>query len=176
LGGVLRIAETFWGSGADPKGEVMRKVKQQPQSAIEQHERGERRWTDAELRWVEALEDIDYIDNDHDKKPLTRLLRSDIELSPLVRDYLADLIDRRCVPLDRRHKRLPAYHHGLSPLNWHYMMTHQEVDAYRQEGLSLDDAIEKAATKEGLNASTLRLSYSGKHTSFRRARKTHGWS
>ena len=142
-------------------------------TATDEHERGERLWTDAEIQWVEALEDIDYYD--HDKQPLCDLLDSDMELSRRVRGYLKDLIERRCLPTDRHHKRLPAYHHGLSPLNWHYLMTHQEVDAYRQQGLSLDDALQKAATKEGLNVSTLRLSYSGKHTSFRRARKKHGW-
>jgi hypothetical protein len=123
--------------------------------------------TDDEL-WVEALEQLDW---HKDKKPLTQLLRSDIELSPLVRSYLADLIERRISVRSNSNKHPPAYHNGLSLLNWHYLATHQQVDVYRQQGMSLADALQKAATKNGLDPEVLHKSYSGKHTSFRRARK-----
>lgn len=155
----------------------MRKVKQPkqypPAGTVEQQQ-----WTDADSEWVEALEWLDYWDKDtHEgagpKEPLTQLLRSDIELSPLVRSYLADLIERRVSIRSNINKRLPAYHHSISPLNWHHMMTHQQVDIMLAADplLSLPDAITKAATKEGLDVEALTLSYHGSHNSFRQARK-----
>ena len=127
-------------------------------------------WTETDLQWIDALEQIDY---DKDKKPICDLLESDIEMSPQVRKYLKDLIERRVSVRAVSDKRLPAYHHGISPLNWHYLMTHREIDAMREADptLSLDDAIEQQATKQGLKRKVLRKSYHGRHTSFRKARK-----
>jgi hypothetical protein len=127
-------------------------------------------WTETDLEWIDALENIDYR---QDKKPICQLLRSEMELLPLVRSYLADLIERRASVRAVSAKRLPAYHHGISPLNWHYLMTHQKVDAMMEADptLSLDNAIAKAATEEGFDTEVLHDSYSGKNHSFELARK-----
>jgi hypothetical protein len=127
-------------------------------------------WTDTEIWWVEALESLDW---DKDKKSLLQLLRSDIEITPLVREYLADLIERRCSIRSNSNRRLPAYHHGLTLQNWHIRATLWEVDKMMEADplLSLDDAIKQQAAKNNLDEEVLHACKSGKHRSFREATK-----
>jgi hypothetical protein len=115
--------------------------------------------------WVDALTALDQFG---DKKPLCGFLRN-CELSSEVGEYLADLIERRCVPLKKGRPRTPAY--TLGDLNIQYLNALYNVEAYRQEGMSLDDALEEAANESGLSLTSLRLSHHGSHTSLRRSIK-----
>jgi hypothetical protein len=111
--------------------------------------------------WVDALAQLD---GRGDKKPLQRLLR-DCELQSEVGEYLADLIERRCVPLPRGRPSVPAY--TIGDVNMSHLLALRNVDDYRQR-MSLEDALEKAANESGLTVTALRLSFQGRHTSLRR--------
>lgn len=118
--------------------------------------------------WIAALEELR---TSGDKKPLQRLLRN-CELSPEVGEYLADLIERGVPSPPKGGKpRTPIYFGKMSDKNAYHEQAIFDVRVYRQEGLSLDDALKKAAKLWGLNETSLRLSYTGHHTSFRRAMK-----
>jgi hypothetical protein len=115
--------------------------------------------------WVYALASLDRFG---DKKPLCKLLR-DCDLSPEVGEYLADLIERRNVPLPNGHPRTPAY--TIGDHNMDLSLALNDVSRYRRSGMSLEAALEKAANEWGLDIDTLRLSRQGRHTSLRRAKK-----
>jgi hypothetical protein len=64
-------------------------------------------WLDAvTIHWAEAIEAID---KRGDKEPLKKLLKSEFELPPEARRFLADLIDRYQLKLKRGRKATPAY-------------------------------------------------------------------
>ena len=117
--------------------------------------------------WVDALASLDQLD---DKKPLTEMLRSDCELSPLAREYLADLIERG-VPSPPNRPRKPSY--SISEVFMSHRLALGDIAAYRKAGMSKDDALEKAANEHSLNATALRLSLEGRNTSFRRSMKKY---
>ena len=120
--------------------------------------------------WIDALATLD---QSGDKEPLTALLRDESFLQhmlPELGEYLADLIERRCVPLPKGRPKTPVY--TTSDMAMSHSLALKQVDAYRQEGMSLEDALEKAAKESGVSVTALRLSFDGKHTSFRRSKKT----
>jgi hypothetical protein len=126
-------------------------------------------WLDLPPRdwpWVEALDELDRL---RDKKPLQRLLKSDCELSPKMRRYLADLIERRCVPLPKGRRHTPIY--TITEKEVRHCFAHWDVADNRKLGMSLDDAIKKAANRFHLNTTSLRLSLEGRHTSLRKSMK-----
>ncbi len=120
--------------------------------------------------WIEALDQIEerpwLSDNGSNKKPLTDLLRSDCELPKEVREWLADLIERRCVPLPVGRPRTPVY--TISDTSLLHLLAVQWVRKYRREGMSEEAALEEIAKECNINVTSLRLSFQGKNTSLRR--------
>jgi hypothetical protein len=112
-------------------------------------------------RWLEALEEYDY---DGDKKRLCQLLRSDIELFPLMREYLAELIECRCVPLPKGRRRTLAYRWPDKVFD--HWLAHQDVKRFRRQGMSEAEALQNAAEVNGLTVTALKLSRTGHHRSF----------
>ncbi|SHL14836.1 hypothetical protein [Bradyrhizobium lablabi] len=126
-------------------------------------------WLDLPPRdwpWVEALEQLDRL---KDKKPLRRLLESDCELSSKVRQYLADLIERRCVPLPKGRPKTPAY--IVSKDDALLMIAGESIRAYIQRGDSEEVALDKVEYETHLAKTALRNSYEGRRTSLRKSKK-----
>lgn len=126
----------------------------------------------ADCAWEDALDQLD--DPDDPKKRLCQLLRSDIELSPKAREWLADLIECRCVPLPRGRRKTLAYTQSAKAID--HFLALDDVRRYRKEGdryadppegkMSLKDALQKAAKVNGLTVTALKLSRAGQHRSF----------
>jgi hypothetical protein len=115
--------------------------------------RGSAATTREDWPWLEALGELDFAGN---KKPLTDLLRSDRELSPIVRELLADLIERG-VPYPTHRPTTPAY--TTSRTEQSDFWAHRDIKALVKSGMPLKDALGKVASEHGLNVSTLRSSY-----------------
>jgi hypothetical protein len=117
---------------------------------------------EAEAWWEDAL---DQLDQDGDKKRLTQLLRSDLALTPLAREWMADLIECRCVPLPRGRRKTLAYRPTDKAID--HWLARDDIKRFRKAGMSEADALQKAAKVNGLTVTALKLSREGHHRSFR---------
>jgi hypothetical protein len=115
--------------------------------------------------WVAALDQLDRLG---DKRPLTTLLRSDFKMTPKVRLYLADLVERG-VRSPRGHPRVPAY--TLSAADAMLLQARDRARAYVENGLLVKDAIAQAAREFELDESKVANALRGKRGSLRRRLK-----
>jgi hypothetical protein len=116
--------------------------------------------------WLIALDRLDRLGN---KEPLKELLR--LNLPPKIGDYVADLIERRCVPIPKGRPRTPAY--TISRAEAKLLAAHDSVKAYVQRGWTVKVALEKVATERNLDHDQLANSYKGRRGSMNRSRQ-HG--
>jgi hypothetical protein len=116
---------------------------------------------EAECWWEDALDQLE----DGDKKRLCQLLRSDLELTPLAREWMADLIECRCIPLPKGRRKTLAYTQSDKAID--HWLAHDDIKRFRKTGMSENDALQKAAKINGLTVTALKLSREGHHRSFR---------
>lgn len=114
--------------------------------------------------WADALDRLDRLG---DKKPLTGLLRSECELPPKAREYLADLIERG-VRSPRGRPGTPSYRPSDAAL----LLDCKTVKAYVESGMSVKDALATASDESGRDPTTLANAYNGKHRSFNKSKKS----
>jgi hypothetical protein len=117
---------------------------------------------------IEALEQLD---KRGDKAPLVALLKSDRELPPDGRAFLADLIERYELRRPAHRQRAPAY--DRTPAESRLAQAKESVQAYRTSGMSVKDALAKAAKEHSIGENTLVNSWSGRRGSSRRKKKRH---
>src|SRR5262249_47821831 len=118
--------------------------------------------------WIDALMDIDF-QGRGDKRRLLELLRSDTELPPEARWYLADLIERYELKRPRGGQRTPAYQR--SDTDAKLSRASKSLREYVAQGRKLADVMGKVADTWGVDAYTLRNYHEGKHASARRMKK-----
>jgi len=129
-------------------------------------------WIDDSLRidedWLNAFKAADEKGDKCDKRPLTTLLRSGRKLVPAVRDFLADLIERKLVPLPKGPSRIPAY--DLSDIEKQLLLAVMSAHDYVERcGDSVQDALVKAAKEyPEISVDTLAAAYAGQRTLARR--------
>jgi hypothetical protein len=116
--------------------------------------------------WIAALEAID---KRGDKRPLVTLLKSQRDLSPRARFYLADLLDRFELKRPAHRPRTPAYDRTLAEaiLLWGVQEARELVKA----GMSVVDALDKAAKESSIPLEILSNAYEGKRGSTNRAKR-----
>jgi hypothetical protein len=121
--------------------------------------------------WLNAFKAVD---QHGDKKPLTALLRSTREQSPIVHEYLADLIERKMVPVPMGRSRIAAY--DRSDIERRLLLAVYVVRNYyiKALGYGIQAAIEKAAQDFAISPDTLGDAYAGRRTVARRIRKRRG--
>ncbi|WP_029083177.1 hypothetical protein [Bradyrhizobium sp. th.b2] len=119
--------------------------------------------TSPDWYWIAALDKLDRL---KDKRSLAALLRSNYDLSPKVREYLADLIERYCFPKGR--PRTPAY--VLSEKDALLLLACESVQVEVQHGMRVDDALDKVAKTSHLARTALENAYNGKRTSLRKSK------
>ena len=130
-------------------------------------------WIDDALRidacWLDALRAVD----EHgDKKPLTTLLRSSRKLSPVVREYLSDLIERKMVPVPNSRPRIAAYDRSI--IEAQLLLGVASARDYVKGGASVEEAIAKAAKEyPEISVDTLGAAYAGQRTPNRRIADRH---
>ena len=114
--------------------------------------------------WICALHVLDGLGN---KQQLLKLLRSETPLSPLVRSYLADLIERGVAKSPGR-PRTPAY--TLSDKEAALVWASEEVRyQVRERGLLVKEAVSLVAPRFRVDPDHLADHYAGRHH-FRRAK------
>jgi hypothetical protein len=116
--------------------------------------------------WLNAFKALD---EKGDKKPLTALLRSGRELVPAVRDFLANLIERRMKPVPKH--RAPNAVYDRSPAEARRLLAIESVRAYIKEGYGEQDALDKAALEYEIPVNTLADDYANRYAPLRRIRK-----
>lgn len=118
-------------------------------------------------QWVDALEEIDKKD---DKKSLLALLRSNLELTPDARWFLADLLERYDLRRPNHSPRVPAY--DRSPAESIIFNAKRRVkELVKEKGLKVSEALEKVAIEYSLPTETLALAYNDRRGSTRRLRR-----
>jgi hypothetical protein len=121
-----------------------------------------------QLPWVDALEAIDLRG---DKTLLCSLLRNpEAELSPDVRDYLADLIERKEFKRRQGRQKVAAYA-VISETNWRWELGCSLTRSYIQSGDPEDTALDKAAAEISRSREQLKSVFHGKHGAFNRSKK-----
>jgi hypothetical protein len=116
--------------------------------------------------WVVAL---DQLDRFGDKDPLVALLRSECDITPTIRSYIADLIERGIDKPGTR-PRIPTYYKMSITLQ---ILEHavQAVHEYIASGMLEEVALENVAVDWYIDLSTLRLAFRGKHSALTRSKK-----
>lgn len=118
--------------------------------------------------WVAA---VDAVYRDNNKKPLTALLRSDHELLPLARGYLADLIARG---IKRPTHRTPTPAYDMSDAEETLLFACDRVRYYVHKApvrLTVEEAVTKVAAQLKIDPRTLANAYPGKRGATRRKNK-----
>jgi len=118
--------------------------------------------------WLNAFKAVD---EKGDKKPLTALLRSGRELAPAVRDFLADLIERKTVPVPPHRPKTPAY--DQSDAEAWLLLAIESVHGYVNEGYGVQGAVDKAAEEYSILPNVLANAYAGRRGSTARINKRH---
>jgi hypothetical protein len=119
--------------------------------------------------WVAA---VDAVDRD-EKEPLTALLRSDLELSPLARGYLADLIARG-VKKPANRPRISAYDMSDAEAAVRIacdVVRYHVHEAPKPKRLTVGQALAKVAAKRRIDPTTLADSYRGARGATRRHKR-----
>jgi hypothetical protein len=112
--------------------------------------------------WVAALDKADR----GNAQALTDLLRSQTEIPPSVRHYLADFAERRVQKRGR--PRVPLY--DRSRVEVFLWLANDEV-SHRPPGQKLEDALAAAAAHYGLTVANLRKYRTGHRTATSRRKK-----
>jgi hypothetical protein len=116
--------------------------------------------------WLRAL---DAVDRRGDKAPLLKLLRSEAELTPTVRHYLTDLLERHNLRRRRGGQQTPAYDRSLR--EGRICLALAEVREYVQSGMRVSDAVEEAAKRHRLSVEQVANAYNGRRGSTRRIKQ-----
>ncbi len=116
--------------------------------------------------WVAAIDKLDRLG---DKKPLTDLLRSNLEIPARAREYLADVIERGVARPSHR-PAAPAYR-VISDADAPFWLANKKVGALVKRGMLVKDALSKVAKALGLNEEQLALSYGGRRGSLNKAKR-----
>jgi hypothetical protein len=117
------------------------------------------------IDWYDAMDSL----QKGDKTPICKMLRSDAELNPNVRGYLADIFERMQLRRPRARPWKPAYR--LSKANQSWWLAVHLYKNYIQSGVPKEVALVKAAKEIGRSTVQLKSVLSGKHGSFNRALK-----
>lgn len=113
--------------------------------------------------WALAVEAIDL---GGDKAPLVKLLRSNAELPPEGRAFVADLLERYELRMRKGKPRTPAYDRTL--VEAILLICIQRIREYRDRGIKLDDALDMAAEEFRFDRDKLKDAYAGKRGGSRR--------
>jgi hypothetical protein len=127
---------------------------------------------DQNAGWYEALAAIDGRRQDkapQDKAPLLALLRSDSELPATVRHHLADLLERHELRRRRGGQQVPSYDRSDAEAALHSAIS--QARDYVQNGMSVSDALEKAAESNCVDRDKLDNAYAGQRGSTRRVNR-----
>jgi hypothetical protein len=122
--------------------------------------------TPIEEEWITAIEAVD---KRGDKIPLVALLKSQSDLSPEVRFYLADLLERNELKKPPHRPRTPAYDRTAADAALEWAV--QRVRDYRSGGMGIERALERVSTEHSIPLEILGNAYEGKRGSTNRARR-----
>jgi hypothetical protein len=118
--------------------------------------------------WVTALEAID---KHGDKKPLLALLKSERDLPQRARFYIADLLDRYRLKKKQGRQPTPAY--NVTDIEAMLLMGNMRAHEYVAAGMSVKNALAKAAKELSLDENMLAEHYAGRRGSTNRMKKRH---
>jgi hypothetical protein len=131
-------------------------------------------WLPANDEDPRCLEDEDWllalacIDETGDKAPLVALLKSDVPLPSIPREWIADLLDRYELSRKRGKPRVPIYDRSESETA--LIKAKRCYAEARQDGLGQEAAVKWAAKQWGLPVATVRNAVQGRRGSSRRRR------
>jgi hypothetical protein len=121
------------------------------------------------LHWADAIEAID---KDGDKEPLKDLLKSEFELTPKARFFLADMIDRYQLKPKRGRKATPAYDRSRADR----ILELAIEDLFTHRG-DIDTALKEVARRYntyGITEKKLKNAFEGRRGSTRRMKARRG--
>jgi hypothetical protein len=122
--------------------------------------------TPIEAEWITAIEAID---KRGDKKPLVTMLKSQRDLSPEVRFYLADLIERYELKKPPHRPRTPAYDRTAADAM--LLLGIQRVKELVTAGMAVKGALENASKDHSIPLESLASAYYGRRGSTNRAKR-----
>jgi hypothetical protein len=130
--------------------------------------------TSADL-WIDVLDDIDNAQDDAErnrqKQRLVDLLKSDHELSPLARYYLADLLERYNLKRPKGGRKVPAY--DLSEIERRVALAISQVKNRDKKKVTLAEAQRRAADSYRITLRSLKSAYEKPRGSARRMKERH---
>ena len=118
------------------------------------------------IEWITAIEAID---KRGDKTPLLALLKSQHDLSPEVRFYLADLLERHELKKPPHRPRTPAYDRTAADAALELAV--RRVRDYKSGGMGIERALERVSTEHSIPLEVLGNAYEGRRGSTNRAKR-----